>query len=91
MPISDPIPVEDATSLVIPGEWNSTAQTYLPGGTWQWADPILTGASNAAEWKTFPYWHPRYGHADNRTVQNVITQLYAGGYALAKVLPEVDR
>lgn len=88
MPISDPIPVEDATSLVIPGEWSHEHQVYVNGGAWQWADPILAGSSNAAEWDRMPNWHPRHGFRDQRISRSVIAQLYAAGYALVKVLPD---
>ena len=86
--VSEPIPVEDATSLVIPGEWNPTARTYLPGGTWKWADPILSGASDSIEWRQLPAWDPQHGHSENRITRSVITNLYRCGYALVKILPE---
>jgi hypothetical protein len=86
--VSDPIPLEEATAVERPGTWNEQHQLYEGGGTWTWADPILSGASNAHEWQSFPYWDPKLGHADNRTVRNVIENLYRCGYALVKVLPE---
>jgi hypothetical protein len=86
--ISDPIPVEDATSLVIPGTYNPRFQLWENGGPWEWADPILSGASDSAKWETFPSWDPQHGHQENRISRDVITQLYVCGYALVKVLPD---
>jgi hypothetical protein len=77
MPISDPIPVEDATAV-----------GHLPGGSLVCADPILAGSTGCSEWKSFPEWDPQLGHQANRISAAVIENLYRAGYALVKVLPE---
>jgi hypothetical protein len=47
-----PIPVEEATSLDIPGEWDDILHVYT-GGAWTWADPIYAGASDSMKWRTW--------------------------------------
>ena len=89
-----PLTVEEATALDRPG-------TYIPefglwentgGKPWTWADPILSGASDSADWRAMPAWDPQYGHSENRISLRVIKNLYRCGYALVKVLDgEVDR
>jgi hypothetical protein len=86
--VSDPIPVEEATAVDRPGTYNPEFGLWENGGTWTWADPILSAASNSVDWGRWPDWDPQWGHSENRISQAVIENLYRCGYALVKVLPE---
>lgn len=80
-----PIPEEEATSLEIPGEWDSVLRLYSPGGAWRWADPILAGADDSMKWDDWPDRDDREGPFELRVARDVIRRLYANGYALVKV------
>lgn len=88
MPYSEPIPVEDATSLVIPGEWDDVLHGYTGSGPWQWADPILAIASDSWKWRDWPEHSAKHGPFSFRVGQSAIENLYRSGYALVKVLPD---
>lgn len=88
MKTSDPIPVDQATSVDRPGTYNRRFGFYEPGGTWTWADPIQAGQSDSAKWSLWPDMDPEWGPFGLRVSQDVIARLYACGYALVKVLPE---
>jgi hypothetical protein len=80
-----PIPVEEATSLVIPGEWHDVIQMYSPIGPWKWAAPILAIVSDSGKWSHWPDNSSRYGPYEFRVARSAIENLYEAGYALVKV------
>ncbi len=88
MPISDPIPVEDATRVVIPGTYNRRFQMWEDGGPWEWADPIQAIVSDSWKWRNWVEFDPEHGPCHNRIARSAIENLYRCGYALVKVLPE---